>query len=335
MKEKISLISLGCSKNLVDSEMLIGGLMSENYEIIKDPQQSDTVIINTCGFLDIARQESVDTILECTDLKNEGIIKQLIVMGCLSNRYGTELHKKIPEVDFIIYCIKSKNIKTSNTYFNKFVKILKKLSNKPKILFISSGAVYGKNKFKRKNIENEKLNIKTINSLTGYKKEYAKEKIFIEEKIKQLGYQNYKVAIARCYTFIGKNILRYKYAASDLINDGFYKSKIKLNTKIDVYRSYMHSDDLVKWLIVILKNSSENCPIYNVGSDEAVSLHALAKLIGKILKKPLKIGKIGSKKIDRYIPSIQKAKQELNLRINYNLKHSIYSTIKCNYEKYD
>ena len=99
MKEKISLISLGCSKNLVDSEILIGGLMSENYEIIKDPQKSDTVIINTCGFLDIARQESVDTILECTSLKNKGIIKQLIVMGCLSSRYGTELHKEIPEVD--------------------------------------------------------------------------------------------------------------------------------------------------------------------------------------------------------------------------------------------
>lgn len=236
--------------------------------------------------------------------------------------------KKIPEVDFIIYCIKNKNIKTSNTYFNKFVKILKKLSNKPKILFISSGAVYGKNKFKRKNIENEKLNIKTINSLTGYKKEYAKEKIFIEEKIKQLGYQNYKVAIARCYTFIGKNILRYKYAASDLINDGFYKSKIKLNTKIDVYRSYMHSDDLVKWLIVILKNSSENCPIYNVGSDKVINLKNLTKKIGKLLKKEISIKKIKSNKFDYYVPSINKAKNKLNLKISINLNDALNSTIK-------
>ena len=235
---------------------------------------------------------------------------------------------KLPEFDFIIYCIKNKNIKTSNIYFNKFVKILKKLPNKPKILFTSSGAVYGKNKFKRKNIENEKLNIKTINSLTGYKKKYAKEKIFIEEKIKQLGYQNYKVSIARCYTFIGKNILRYKYAASDLINDGFYKSKIKLNTKIDVYRSYMHSDDLVKWLIVILKNSSENCPIYNVGSDKVINLKNLTKKIGKLLKKEISIKKIKSNKFDYYVPSINKAKNKLNLKISINLNDALNSTIK-------
>ena len=99
MKQKISLISLGCAKNLVDSEMLIGGLKSENYDIIQDPEKSDTVIINTCGFLDIARDESVDTILDCTRLKKDGSIKQLIVMGCFSERNGTELHKEIPEVD--------------------------------------------------------------------------------------------------------------------------------------------------------------------------------------------------------------------------------------------
>ena len=235
---------------------------------------------------------------------------------------------KLPEVDFIIYCIKNKNIKTSNIYFNKFIKILKKLPNKPKILFTSSGAVYGKNKFKRKNIENEKLNIKTINSLTGYKKKYAKEKIFIEEKIKQLGYQNYKVSIARCYTFIGKNILKYKYAVSDLINDGFYKSKIKLNTKIDVYRSYMHSDDLVKWLIVILKNSSENCPIYNVGSDKVINLKNLTKKIGKLFKKEISIKRTKSKKFDYYVPSINKAKNKLNLKISINLNDALNSTIK-------
>ena len=98
-KNKISLVSLGCAKNLVDSEMLIGGLKNENYEIVNDIEESDTIIINTCGFLDVAREESVDTILKCTDLKKKGIIDQLIVMGCFSSRYGTELRKEIPEVD--------------------------------------------------------------------------------------------------------------------------------------------------------------------------------------------------------------------------------------------
>ncbi len=98
-KNKISIVSLGCSKNLVDSEMLIGGLKNENYEIVNNINQSNTIIINTCGFLDVAREESVDTILQCTDLKKKGIVEKLIVMGCFSSRYGTELRKEIPEVD--------------------------------------------------------------------------------------------------------------------------------------------------------------------------------------------------------------------------------------------
>ena len=98
-KNKISLVSLGCAKNLVDSEMLIGGLKNEKYNIVNNIEESDTIIINTCGFLDVAREESVNTILQCTDLKKKGIVEKLIVMGCFSSRYGTELRKEIPEVD--------------------------------------------------------------------------------------------------------------------------------------------------------------------------------------------------------------------------------------------
>ena len=99
MRNKISLVSLGCAKNLVDSEILIGGLKSEKYEIVTQVDEADTIIINTCGFLDVAREESVDTILECTELKKQGIVEKLIVMGCFSARYDTELRKEIPEVD--------------------------------------------------------------------------------------------------------------------------------------------------------------------------------------------------------------------------------------------
>ena len=99
MKQKISLVSLGCAKNLVDSEILIGGLKSESYEVINDIHSSDIIIINTCGFLDMAREESVDSILECVNLKNEGVIEKIIVMGCFAERYGTQLRKEIPEVD--------------------------------------------------------------------------------------------------------------------------------------------------------------------------------------------------------------------------------------------
>ena len=99
MNNNIYFVSLGCSKNLVDSEILMGGLKSQDYKIVKDLKLSDTIIINTCGFLDVAREESVDTILECSDLKKQGIVRQLIVMGCFSSRYKDDLVKEIPEVD--------------------------------------------------------------------------------------------------------------------------------------------------------------------------------------------------------------------------------------------
>ena len=86
-KKKISLISLGCSKNLVDSEFLIGGLKNEKFSIIDSPEESDIVIVNTCGFLDKSREESVDTILEIGELKNRNIIEKLVVMGCFAERF--------------------------------------------------------------------------------------------------------------------------------------------------------------------------------------------------------------------------------------------------------
>ncbi len=98
-KKNLNLISLGCAKNLVDSEILLGGLKNENFGITEDPEEADTIVVNTCGFLDIAREESIETILQAAELKNTGKLKQLVVMGCLSERYPEELAREIPEVD--------------------------------------------------------------------------------------------------------------------------------------------------------------------------------------------------------------------------------------------
>ena len=97
--KKISLVSLGCAKNLVDSEILVGGLKKEGFKMIHEPKDADIVIVNTCGFLDTAREESVDTILDCVTLKDTANVKKLLVMGCFSERYGSDLVKEMPEVD--------------------------------------------------------------------------------------------------------------------------------------------------------------------------------------------------------------------------------------------
>tara|TARA_B100000780_G_C21104557_1_gene445957 strand:+ start:232 stop:1134 length:903 start_codon:yes stop_codon:yes gene_type:complete len=236
--------------------------------------------------------------------------------------------KKIPQIDYIIYCLKNKSIKISNDYYNQFLKLLKNLKNKPKILFTSSGAVYGKNIDKKKVSENKKIKIDSINNLIGYKKEYAKDKLFLEKKFKELGEKKYKVSIARCFTFIGKDITRYNYAISDLINDANNMTKINLKSSIDVFRSYMHSDDLSNWLITILKNSNTKCPIYNVGSDRVVNLKNLTKKIAKIANKKISIRTNKSTNFDYYVPSITKGRKELNLKISINLNDALNSIIK-------
>ncbi|MCH7762591.1 MAG: 30S ribosomal protein S12 methylthiotransferase RimO [Candidatus Marinimicrobia bacterium] len=101
MKHKLNMISLGCAKALVDSEILLGGLKQNQVEITDTPEGADTVVVNTCGFLDLAREESIETILQAAELKKSGNIKQLVVMGCLSERYPDELAKEIPEIDRI------------------------------------------------------------------------------------------------------------------------------------------------------------------------------------------------------------------------------------------
>ena len=99
---KVGFISLGCSKNLVDTEMTIGLFKEKNYTIVNTPEEAEILIINTCGFIESAKQEGINTILEMAEYKINGKCKFLIVMGCLVQRYKSELTKAIPEVDLFL-----------------------------------------------------------------------------------------------------------------------------------------------------------------------------------------------------------------------------------------
>lgn len=100
--KKIGFISLGCPKNLVDSEVMMGQLKQAGYEITSDETEADTLVVNTCGFIDAAKKESVGAILEAARLKSEGKCQRLVVAGCLVERYRDELRAEIPEVDAFI-----------------------------------------------------------------------------------------------------------------------------------------------------------------------------------------------------------------------------------------
>jgi ribosomal protein S12 methylthiotransferase len=100
--KKVGFVSLGCPKNLVDSEVMMGQLKQSGYEITANAADAETVVVNTCGFIDSAKKESIDAILEAARLKTEGHAKRLIVAGCLVERYRDELKAEMPEVDAFI-----------------------------------------------------------------------------------------------------------------------------------------------------------------------------------------------------------------------------------------
>lgn len=122
---KVGFISLGCSKNLVDTEMMIGLFRNNGYEIVTEPEDADIIVVNTCGFIESAKKEAIDTILEMAEYKKQKC-KYLIVTGCLTERYKEELIKELPEVDLFI------KFSEYNTIWNQIESKLGK-SNKNKI----------------------------------------------------------------------------------------------------------------------------------------------------------------------------------------------------------
>src|SRR5215217_6478340 len=99
---KIGLVSLGCPKNLVDSEVMLGLAQGAGHELTQDPSAADVIVVNTCAFIDSAKQESIDAILEMAQLKSSGACQRLIVTGCLAERYRDELRAEIPEIDAVL-----------------------------------------------------------------------------------------------------------------------------------------------------------------------------------------------------------------------------------------
>jgi len=99
---KIGMVSLGCPKNLVDSEVMLGLAQQQGHELTRDAADADVLVVNTCAFIDKAKQESIDAILEMAEHKKSGACRQLIVTGCMAERYRDELKAEIPEIDVVL-----------------------------------------------------------------------------------------------------------------------------------------------------------------------------------------------------------------------------------------
>ena len=237
--------------------------------------------------------------------------------------------KSLPKADYVIYSAILKNYKNDHKAVKNYLNLAKKNHLNSKILYISSGAVYGEQPETNKGFKENYLQFNSkISFKKSYKKEYSEIKLKNEKLFQQFGKTGAKVSIARCFSFVGPNLpLNTNYVIGNIINNILRNENIIIKANYKIIRSYMYSDDLVRWLLKILDNSNNQCPIFNVGSDNKVSIHKIANVLAKIYNLEILSPKISSKKIDNYIPNINKARKELNLTINNDSLEAIQKTI--------
>lgn len=124
---KVALVSLGCARTLVDSEVALGGLARDGYQIVADVRKADVAIVNTCGFIEEAKTESIETVLGLCELKKKGRLASVVMLGCLAQRYGQELSEELKEVDAIV----------GTNDFASLSKVLEPLRSKKRVLSVS------------------------------------------------------------------------------------------------------------------------------------------------------------------------------------------------------
>ena len=237
--------------------------------------------------------------------------------------------KKLPKADYVIYATILKNYRDDYLAVKKYTKLAKIYHSNSNILYTSSGAVYGQQPNKIRGFKENYLNYnKKINFKKGDKQYYANFKLRSEKLFEKMGNEGFNVSIARCFAFVGEHLpLNSNFVIGNIIQNILDGASIKINANYKIFRSYMYADDLVRWLLKILHNSNTKCPIYNVGSNDKISIHQVTNILAKKYSLKIDTEKLSLKKIDNYMPSISKAKKILGLKINKTSIEGIIKTI--------
>lgn len=209
-----------------------------------------------------------------------------------------------------------------------YCRLAPKFHANSKIVYVSSGAVYGVQSPNIPFLKEDSLSL-NLEDMSIHKRSYAKAKRNSEMAIKLLSEEHgLSTSIARCFSFVGPWLPRDQhFAIGNFLKNGIEGKTIHVKATSPVYRSYMYSDDLVNWLMSIAQNASSSCDVYNVGSDYEISIIDLAKLISRICSVSVSSEAVCSDVVDRYIPSIEKAKTSLGLELNTDLVECISYTI--------
>lgn len=208
-----------------------------------------------------------------------------------------------------------------------FCNIARAVYRSSRIIYASSGAVYGQQPTKIEKIT-EDYPLGLIEDMIEHKRDYAAAKRDAENEILKLGADGFDVSIARCFNFIGPYLPRDQhFAFGNFINDGIKGKKIIVNARHMVVRAHQHSDDLVNWLMTIAGVANPTCPIYNVGSERSIEVRDLAQLVANYFNVETSMQSIEGTKIDRYVPSTQKIRKELGLNILIDLEEALDRTV--------
>ena len=195
------------------------------------------------------------------------------------------------------------------------------------IVYCSSGAVYGRQPPGLSHLD-EDFTPGEAAELVPYKRDYAEAKRLAEARIAELGAAGMRVAVARCFAFVGTHLPRDQhFAIGNFLRDGLAGRPVTVNARAPVYRSWMHADDLVRWLMTIADRARTDCPIYNVGSDEAVTVRDAARAVAARLGVEAAMPDAEDTPVDRYVPSTRRAQAELGLRCRYDFAGALDDVI--------
>lgn len=245
----------------------------------------------------------------------------------------------LPFADYVIHAAASTDVRDYTTQPEQerlniqagtyhYCDLAKQFHAKSKIVYVSSGAVYGVQPQDVDKLD-EYFVPHDLQNMDAAKQDYAAAKRDAELAIIQLGTDGLNVSIARCFAFVGCWLPRNQhFAIGNFIDDILNRRPITVKARHKVYRSYMYADDLVEWLMTIVDHASPECPVYNVGSDQAILIEDLAIELSKKYSVRAEVPLITDAKIDRYIPSIAKAKSKLGLHLKYDLMTSVRETMK-------
>lgn len=210
-----------------------------------------------------------------------------------------------------------------------FVRLAARGRRETRIVYTSSGAVYGAQPATLERID-EDHRPGDADELIDYKRDYAKAKLQAERAIFHLGSSHgISVAVARCFAFVGPYLPRDQhFAVGNFLADAIAGRTIRVRAAHPVIRSYLHADDLAEWLLAIADDASPSCPVYNVGSDEAVEIKDLAKQIGDLFGVRVDCPIAVPTPIDRYVPSIARAADRLGVMVRHNLLAALTGTVR-------